>query len=229
MGAHGCTAAGPDAIQQPPDASSSHTKGRNATHTPQASIPRWWCFCCMQTCPGEAHQPPAILGSLAQQATNMLCVQGGADTAGACCSSSISTTQTTTPPACVVAWAAPPSRPVRPLPVSSRFSSAAIPDQAAGSRPLKVLLNRRHNISLERAPQEGGRVPVRVLLYSCRSPSAAILDQAPGSGPLRVLLNRYNPHSLDRAPQEGGRVPAGHTHTAVSGYASTWWAAGWGW
>jgi hypothetical protein len=40
-----------------------------------------------------------------------------------------------------------------------RSSSAAIPDQASGSDPLRMFLNRRHTLSLVRALQEGGRVP----------------------------------------------------------------------
>jgi hypothetical protein len=49
--------------------------------------------------------------------------------------------------------------PVRPFLLIRRSSSAAIPDQAPGSGPLRVLLPRLQRRSLVRAPQEGGSVP----------------------------------------------------------------------
>jgi hypothetical protein len=49
--------------------------------------------------------------------------------------------------------------PVRLLLCSFRSSSAAIPDQDPGNVPLRVLPHMRHTLSLDRAPQEGGRGP----------------------------------------------------------------------
>jgi hypothetical protein len=49
--------------------------------------------------------------------------------------------------------------PVRPLLPRDSSSSAAIPDQAPGSGPLRVLLYRPQYFNLIRAPQEGGRGP----------------------------------------------------------------------
>jgi hypothetical protein len=63
-------------------------------------------------------------------------------------------------PACPHSFPAPP---VRRLLIRSRASSAAIPDQAPGSGPLRVLLNNQQVLSLVRALQEGGRRPGRQL------------------------------------------------------------------
>jgi hypothetical protein len=55
--------------------------------------------------------------------------------------------------------AEPPHPPVRALLPRCSTSSAAIPDQAPGSGPLRRLLDIQHPLSLDRAAQEGGRVP----------------------------------------------------------------------
>lgn len=52
------------------------------------------------------------------------------------------------------------SPPAKALLKTVSSSSAAIPDQAPGSGPLSPLLSSLHSFSLDRAPQEGGRVPV---------------------------------------------------------------------
>jgi hypothetical protein len=51
--------------------------------------------------------------------------------------------------------------PVRAILLRSRIPSAAIPDQAPGSGPLRVLLDTNNSCSLVRALQAGGRVPVQ--------------------------------------------------------------------
>jgi hypothetical protein len=61
-----------------------------------------------------------------------------------------------------------PAPPVRRFIASRRSSSAAIPDQAPGSGPLRVLLYTQHFLSLVRAPQEGGRVPMPTVGRGCQ-------------------------------------------------------------
>jgi hypothetical protein len=53
----------------------------------------------------------------------------------------------------------PPAPPVRTLVCNPSSTSAAIPDKAPGSGPLRVLRHSWHTLSLVRAPQEGGKVP----------------------------------------------------------------------